>query len=123
MILIVLSCLFLFGASVGLVAFANQLTAGAFTTIWDGLQWDTRQVLQEQFDCCGLNTENRNNTNRTSPLGHPICSQSKILTSPGVRSRLTLRVGGGGGESGCVEVRGCAVGRRTQRGKSNEDHG
>ena len=91
MILTVLSCLFLFLTSVGVVAFANQLTTGAFTTAWAELTWDAKQTLQGQFDCCGLNSDNRNDTNVTSPLGHPPCAESQILTSPGVRS-------GSGGE-------------------------
>ena len=105
MILIVLSCAFLFGASVGVVAFANQPTKGAFTAAWAELQWDTKQKLQEQFDCCGLNGDSKNNTNETSPLGHPPCSESAILTSPGVRGGARGLGRGRGRESGCVEVR------------------
>ena len=86
---------------------------GGFTTTWAGLQWETKQKLQEQFDCCGLNENSRNNTNETSPFGHPPCSHSAILTSPGVRGGARGLGRGRGRESGCVEVRGSVEGWRT----------
>ena len=94
MILIGVSGLFLFATSVGVVAFANQLTASTFNLAWSELSWGGRQSLQEQFDCCGLDQKHRNDTARNSTYGHPVCSESAILTSTGVRSRR------GGGDIG-----------------------
>lgn len=96
MIILAISLLLMFSASVAALAVTPTLQERFLISTWIHLNDKDKTLIQDALNCCGFNSNTQNNSANSGYDLHPIC-KTAALQAPGVRPTvIVLEVTNGG---------------------------